>query len=350
MGFKAEETIRIRNIYCMLSYALDAHNIEAYDSIAFEKMEGLQDLLAEILIRGVELQRKRGFEQGYRDTNEDLPVIRGRINMRDFIRRKRSGSKRIPCSFDEYSIDTNMNRILKSTMVKCLQIKGVSDERKSHIRGLLPIFESVQSIAPSSIVWANCRFDRNNASYRLLINACYMLITENGMTQFEGSHPLDGISVKDRALLYQHFVLNYFRRHFPELAPKARKIKSGIEENCDILPSLECDVMLTYGSNMLIIDTKHYGSILVENRGNKALRSEHRNQILSYVLHASEEFDGEVSGMLLYAQTSHESPADINKRWKEIGHRFECRSLDLNAPFDTIRASLNDIAYSLKSA
>ena len=348
MAKRSEETVSVRNIYHMLSYALDAHNIAFYDNIAFEEINGLYNLLVEILVQGTVIQRKRGLDHGYSLYREAIPTIWGRVHVGSTLRLRNQGSNMIDCSFDEYTTNTFLNQILKAALIKSLTLGEISSDNKRRIKGLLPFFDEVADIPTHCINWGGTRLNRNNASYRLLLNVCYMLINETGMTQYLGTLAAPGITVKNMPLLYQHFVLNYFKRHFPDLRVRGEiKLSDGIERNSVLLPELHPDITLTGEEKMLIIDTKYYGEILSDNRGKKSISSSNRNQILSYVLHSSEGFDGIVSGMLLYAKTDHESEQDTNFEWRELGHDFSCRTLDLNRSFEKIAASLNRIAESL---
>lgn len=59
-------------------------------------------------------------------------------------------------------------------------------------------------------------------------------------------------------------------------------------------------------------------------------------------MHAATAFDGEVSGMLLYAKT--EGAELESESWLELGHVYHVRTLDLNQNFASIAAQLDAIA------
>lgn len=66
------------------------------------------------------------------------------------------------------------------------------------------------------------------------------------------------------------------------------------------------------------------------------------NQIFSCVVHATTAFEGEVSGMLLYARTGDASFE--SESWQDLGHVYHVRTLDLNRVFAGIAAQLDAIA------
>ena len=84
----------------------------------------------------------------------------------------------------------------------------------------------------------------------------------------------------------------------------------------------------------IAMDLEHYGK--------EILSSANINQILSYVLHEAVEFNGKVSGMLLYAKTK-DAPS-LREKWNDLDHDFYCITLDLDNEFEQIAKQLDDIA------
>lgn len=143
--------------------------------------------------------------------------------------------------------------------------------------------------------------------------------------------------------LYEKFILEYYRKHWSWLHPAAREIDRGIGDLAPaFLPRMLTDVTLTNGSKCLIIDAKCYGTILGTHYDKEILSPANLNQIFSYVMHAATAFDGEVSGMLLYART--EDASFESESWSDLGHTYHARTLDLNQDFADIAAQLGAIA------
>lgn len=98
-----DKSILIKNIYYMLSYAFQTLNQSNYEEIAAEKFEDMQNLFAAILAKGIGFQLKQGLYREYRNCQEDLSVMRGKINMQGTIRNKMSRRQLLVCEFDELS-------------------------------------------------------------------------------------------------------------------------------------------------------------------------------------------------------------------------------------------------------
>ena len=96
----------------MLSYAFHILKQSTYEKVATEKFENIQDLFAEILIKGIGKQVKQGLYKEYVDQKEDLLVLRGKINLDGTIRNRIQRRQQMSCEFDELTEDNLYNQIL----------------------------------------------------------------------------------------------------------------------------------------------------------------------------------------------------------------------------------------------
>ena len=115
MSNKAVDNVVIRNIYYMMAYAFRALDLKEYERLKTEDFEEVDDLLAAILAIGMAAQQRRGYERGYLPEEEDLAGVRGRIDMRQTARNEMARRQKAHCIYDEFTEDTQKNRILKAT-------------------------------------------------------------------------------------------------------------------------------------------------------------------------------------------------------------------------------------------
>ena len=344
MSTTAEDRVVIRNIYYMMAYAFRTLEIGEYAKLGQEDFENLADLMAAILVIGIGLQRKRGFERGYEDFHEDLHTVRGHIDLRRTARLAMDQPGTIACDFDEFSENTYKNRILKTTAQLRIRHGEVKDERRRDLKRCLIAMRDIETLDPLRVEWGRLRYHRNNGSYQMLMNVCYMVISSLLMTQAEGTAKLATFSSgRQFHALYDKFVLEYFKREHPELKASAKEIDRKASDDAPaFLPHLYTDITLERGSSMLIIDTKCYGTILGTHHESEILSPGNINQIVNYVVHAAYGTNLHVQGMLLYALTKDTDA--ICSQWDEIGHTFHVRTLDLGQNFEGIRAQLDEIA------
>ncbi len=159
--------IPVKNIYYMLSYAFQVLNEKAYKDMAAEDFDNVADLCAAILSKGVSVQLKRGLGKEYITKEEPLSLLRGKLEISESVKAQTMLQKQMVCSYDDFTVDSYMNRIIKTTMLLLLQSE-IPKSRKKELRKLLVFFDDVGTLDLYTIDW-NIRYDRNNQTYRMLI-------------------------------------------------------------------------------------------------------------------------------------------------------------------------------------
>lgn len=343
-----DKGIFIRNIYYMLSYAFHILKQEDYRKVAGEDFEKIHDLFAEILEKGVSRQIKQGLYRAYVPMQEDLSVIRGKVNLNATIALKAQQKQRISCEYDEFSEDNLYNQILKVTIHRLIHAADVSAERRQKLRRLLAFFANVTLIQPDHIAWQRLIYQRNNRNYELLLNICYLALNSLLQTTEDGNYKLIEFSDDQMNLLFQRFVFQYYKQEHKELEVSAPIMKWSDDTDNPLiqyLPEMRTDIVLKdkQTGRVLIIDTKYYGKIMRENFGKHTLPSDHLYQIFAYVKNMDKDNSGNVSGLLLYAKTEEELFPE-GEPFVIGGSRIGARTLDLNREFKEIAGQLEKVA------
>lgn len=155
--------IPIQNIYYMLSYAFQILNEQGYKNIATEQFNNTAELMAAILEKGIVIQLKRGLGKEYISQTEALSSLRGKIDIAESIKTQSMLRKQLICTYDEFSVNSIMNRIIKST-VELLLRSNISKQRKKNLGKLMVYFSEVDLIDLHTINW-NVQYNRNNQTY-----------------------------------------------------------------------------------------------------------------------------------------------------------------------------------------
>ena len=337
--------IRIQNIYYMLAYAFQVLNEQGYRNIATEDFDNTAELCAAILARGISTQIKRGLGKEYIPRKETLSSLRGKIDITESIKTQALQRKQLVCSYDEFSVNSHMNRIIKSTVLLLLRA-DITKARKKELRKLLVFFDDVDAVDLYSVNW-NIQYNRNNQTYRMLISICYLVVKGLLQTQSDGTTKLmDFLDEQRMHRLYEKFILEYFRREYPQITTNASQISWQLDDDISaMLPVMQTDIMLTYGEKTLIIDAKYYTHSTQIQYDRHSLHSGNMYQIFTYVKNKEVELvdrPHEVSGMLLYAKTDEDIyPENV---YRMSGNRIEVRTLNLDGDFASIKAQLDEIA------
>lgn len=345
--------VAIRNVYVMMAYAFRAMRSRGTESIATESFDHLHDLFAEILVRGVGSQVKRGLHRDYLERSDELATVRGRIDITRTITSRSTIRGRLACEFDEYEPDTPHNQALKSAIVLLIRHSHVAAPRRNALRRLLPYLDAVTLIAPTSIRWDTLTYHRANATYRLLLGVCELIIRGLLPRRDVGTTKLTSwVSDDAMSSLYERFLREYYTVHHPELSPRASAVAWDYDDanalGTEQLPAMRTDVTLRRGDRSLIIDAKYYSeSMQVSRWGKETVHSAHLYQLLTYAKNADLNRDGSVSGLLLYARTGAPTQPDLDVVVQ--GNRIGARTLDLNRPWHDLTAQLEYIVQWLEN-
>lgn len=339
-----DKGILIKNIYYMLTYAFQILRQSNYDDIAAEDFENIHDMFAAILGKGVAQQLKHGLYREYVNKSDNLTTLRGKLDIPGTIKNKLQHRQKLFCDFDELSENNLMNQVIKTTMTLLIKQGNVNSENKSALKKDLLFFDSVDYVEPSTIKWDRIRYQRNNQSYRMLLNICRLVIdglllsTEQGMIKM-------ATFLDDQRMshLYEKFILEYFRYHHPELRANPDQVQWNLDDDNDMwLPNMITDITLkSKDGRVLILDAKYYGQQMQSNFDVQTYRNANLYQIYTYVKNWDKDQTGNVAGMLLYAKTSEEfQPAN---QFSMGGNKITVGSLDLNLPFNEIAGQLEKI-------
>lgn len=337
--------IQIKNIYYMLAYAYQTLTEDGFKSVESEDFNNVHDLLSAILVKGVSNQVKRGLHKDYMTQTETLGNLRGKIDMTSSVKQQTMLNRQMVCQYDLFSENTILNQILKTSMLLLLRHGNVKLENKKALRKLLLYFDNVSDINAYQINWSSVTYHRNNATYKMLINICWLVIKGLLLS------PNSGVSKMSQFLddqqmhrLYEKFVLSYYQKEYPQHSARASYIAWNVDDGIlDFLPTMKSDITLTNGSKTLIIDTKYYSRSMQTNTlyNNTTVISGNLYQIFTYVKNKDKLASGNVSGVLLYAKTDEEITP--NKDYLIGGNKIGVKTLDLSGDFSEIKEQLDEL-------
>lgn len=337
--------IPVKNIYYMLSYAFQTLNEQGYKNLATEDFSNVGDLCAAILIKGLSYQLKRGLGREYISETDTISAIRGKIEITESIKNQSMIRSQMVCTYDEFSVNSQLNQIIKSTVMLLLKA-DIAKSRKKELRKLMVYFDDVSTVDVRSINWS-INYNRNNQTYRMLIAVCYLIVKGLLQSKTDGSvKMMDFLDEQRMCRLYEKFILEYYKKHYQQIKTTASQIEWALDDGIStMLPTMQSDIMLSYKKGdvekILIIDAKYYSHTTQLQYDVHTLHSNNLYQIFTYVKNKSTK-GGDVSGMLLYAKTDEEIYP--NNEYQMSGNKISVKTLDLDCDFDNIAAQLNSIA------
>ncbi|TWH59348.1 5-methylcytosine-specific restriction enzyme subunit McrC [Desulfitobacterium sp. LBE] len=338
--------IPIRNIYYMLSYAYDVLKEGENVKLADEVFENIYDLFGKILVNGLGLLIKRGFNREYINLSEELPLLRGKIDINETLKRQNHIVGKLNCEYDELSSNVLFNQIIKASITNLVKYKGIDKQIREKLMNINRYFQDIDLIQLQKQHFSRIRYHRNNRFYRLIIDICELLFDEILVSSQKGETIFkDFIRDGRMAALYEKFILNFYKKELSEVqvySPIFQWDKdSGFEHvGASFLPIMRTDIVLQNEKEQLIMDAKYYSNALqVRNVGDtKKLISGNLYQIYTYINNST--FTGNKSGMLIYPVVD----TDMDFVYSIQGKKIYVKTLNLNTSWENIHHRLIDIA------
>lgn len=333
----------------MLAYAYTSLRTSSFERLGLADLPTEPDLYAAIICQLLRSQILQGLHRAYITQTTETDTLRGRLDFSESLARASFPRGQAVCTFEAITVDNQLNQAIKATLLY-LHTLPLIKENSLLVKEQLRHFEQISTVPLRSISWSSLRrhqFSRQTQRYRLLVDLCELVAKAALLDQgSDGRRQTSFMDDAQQSLLFERFVREYVRRHYPALTVSASEI--GWAEDLEFegregtLPRMRSDVMISDKQTTLIIDTKFYGSPLTGRFGTQSLRSGHIYQIQSYVLnYQALHPNRHVSGMLLYAQT--EAPIQPVGRFRIHGHDLSVHSINLDRDFAEIAASLDSI-------
>lgn len=338
--------IPIRNIYYLLCYAWDTLEEGGIVDLSAMDSTELVDLFATVLSSGTKHLLRRGLEQDYFEFEDDMAAVRGRIQITVSARRMLLAHGRARCAFDELSVDTLPNRILKATMRALVGVHSLDSDLREQLRRLDSHLRLVSDIEVSRLVFRRVRLHGNNRFYGFLMSICELVSNSVLLNETTGRYEFREF-IRDRrmAKLFETFVLNLLRIEGPAWRVTRERISwigigSDRAEN-DYLPTMETDITVRSDSSTLIIDTKYYGEMFSGRYDSEKFHSAHIYQVFAYLknLEARGGQDSRARGMLLYPKVHR----DVCERFQLHGHDLWVCTIDLTQDWKEIKRTLMNL-------
>lgn len=208
-GDAATGSIRRRLIH-MLAVALDL-KIDAGQVTA---LDWQRDTLLEILIRVFSEKLVEAVRQGmprrYVEHADDLPALRGRLNVtRQFTALAVEPSK-LACRYDALTPDIALNRVMKAAITKLARIARATDNQR-RLRELAFTYADIADVPVSILRWDDVVLDRTNGRWRELLTLARLLLGERFQSTSAGGG--EGFSLLfEMNTLFEEYVARILKR------------------------------------------------------------------------------------------------------------------------------------------
>lgn len=176
--------IRKRLVH-MLAVALDLKiDLGVITDLAWQR-ETLLEILIRIFCDKLTEALRKGMPRRYVTREEDLPTLRGQLDITRQFTRHAVNPSRIACRFDLLSEDTPLNRIMKAAV---LRLAGVSRRatNQQRLRELAFVYADITDMPVSALRWDEVVIDRTNRSWQELFAMARLFLQDRYQTTTGG--------------------------------------------------------------------------------------------------------------------------------------------------------------------
>jgi 5-methylcytosine-specific restriction enzyme subunit McrC len=305
--------VGLRNVFFLLTYGagLTRWREEAFP---YEEDEFF-DAVAWLVDAEVGRAARYGLLRDYREVEEELATVRGRIDIGRQIRLRQSQPIPLHCRYQEYGEDMELNRVVKAAVRRLLRIPGLDRELANRLRHHHRLFEEVADVdyAPSEV--PGLSFNRLNEPWRTAAVLSQLLLRADSVRDATGS--VEGASFTvDMNKLFERFVERVVdeeaRRRGWEAAPqRMRHLTDSVTMRPDLMVrrgGVDCSVGDAKYKRLEIADWPHADLY----------------QLLAYCVAL-----GMPRGLLIYAEAGTHRTETV----REAGIELEIVGVDLARPW-----------------
>ena len=288
------------------------------------------ELLARLFADRLRAAVRRGLPRRYAEREEDLGMLRGRLDVKRQFTHFAVRPDRLACRFDELSEDTPLNRVLKAAVMRLTRIARSAE----NVRALVELAARFESVSDSRLPLREpVRLDRTNTAFHDLHRLARLFLAGEWQSTASGRAPGFALLFPMNDL-FEKFIGRRLRR---ALVPRPVRLQHGglhaLEDKDGTgIFRLVPDAVIDSPTGPVIVDTKWK-------------RLEHDDRRLGidpsdiYQMLAYARAYGAARVILIYPWIAEIGGRDgILRRWKAANAncRLDIATVDVGKPRDVI--------------
>jgi 5-methylcytosine-specific restriction enzyme subunit McrC len=288
--------VPVRNLWLLMLYASDLFRTGGLGNVDVEESpDDLPDLIAEVLAGAAEMRLRKRLTSGYRRNDRELHRVRGRIDILATERRHLLARGMIACQFDELSVDTPRNRLVRGALAGIASLvlgPALAHRCRALARELAMM--GVSDIVPTRAQFSVERLGRHDAHDAPMIAAARLAFDMAIPTESSGANALPSPSREEVWVrrLFERAVGGFYDVALRQEGwrvrtgtPLAWPVETQTIGIAAILPGMRTDIILENPAlgRRVVIDTK-FTSVLARGwHREQSLRSGYIYQMYAYL-------------------------------------------------------------------
>jgi len=154
---------------------------------------------------------RQGMPRHYLAHEDDLPALRGRLDVTRQFSALAISPQKLACRFDALSPDIALNQVMRAAIAKLSRLAEAPDNQRA-LRELNFVYAEVANVPPNALRWDQIILDRTNRRWRDLVSLARLFLADRHQQTSAGT--IDG-----HALLFEMNVL--FEQYIAKVLSRA---------------------------------------------------------------------------------------------------------------------------------
>lgn len=142
---------------------------------------------------------RKGMPRHYLEKEDDLPALRGRLDVARQFSTLAVSPEKLACCFDSLSPDIALNQVMQAAVLKLSRVSSAPDNQRA-LRDLNLVYADVAVVPPNALRWDRIVLDRTNRCWRDLLSFARLFLSDRYQQTSAGT-------INGHALLFEMNVL-----------------------------------------------------------------------------------------------------------------------------------------------
>jgi 5-methylcytosine-specific restriction enzyme subunit McrC len=210
---ECEPKIPIGNLFYMLAIAFQVQALRP-ETVELERLDHLLEFIANAFAELVEGRITNGLYRWYVEQEHNLPVIRGRIDFAEDIRRNHVLRHRSYCRFTEFTWDIPENQIIRQ-ISHVLTGWPFSPTTSARFRQIDTDLTEIERTQYTETTIDHFQYHRLNQDYEKIHQLCRLFLSGASLSEQTGTHQFPAF-LFDMNVVFEEFVLQVLRQKAAE--------------------------------------------------------------------------------------------------------------------------------------
>ena len=333
--------IPVENIYYLLCYAWDKLAQKDLVPAGTTGQKDIYALLLTVLLKELPRLSHQGYHTDYQPQRREVQGIKGKLLLTPSLKNQSFLKGYAHCSYHHLTNDTLPNRVLRSTLVRVLQVKNLpADVHKGLVKALhnMPAFSPITLDA--QVLQQALAMCHRKSHYLFVLHICALLHSQSMLAENGNALIFKDFERDERkmALLFEAFVRNFYKIELKSAKVFRERLQwklTGTEPQ--YLPKMQTDISLILNDGKkLIIDTKYYARTLNTYFSSEKIHTENLYQLFAYLKNQPDE---QAEGILLYPTVKQ----SLSLSYTSEQHQIRIETINLAQPWEKIHEDLLEI-------